>query len=289
MILESSYKYFYESLLQHYSQREARQITDRVYESVTTLSPVKRILNREQEMLPEQEKLLEQMQLALLRHEPLQYVLKEAWFYKRPFYVDKNVLIPRPETEELVEWILTDMKEIPKRPEPLRVLDMGTGSGCIAISIKKEYPETAVWAMDKFEAALKIARINARALQADMNFVCADLLNEGWESQIPEIDILVSNPPYIPESERPGLQLHVAGQEPDAALFVPDNDPFIFYKAILEISRKKLRSGGKVYMELHEESGPEIKQLCREALTDVILKKDLNGKDRMICGQLSAF
>ncbi len=287
MTVQASYRQFYESLHRSYALREARQMADRVYEKVTGLSPTARIVTPETELMPVQEKRLARIQLDLLDHIPLQYVLNEAWFFKHCFAVDKNVLIPRPETEELVEWVLQDIKDTVAIDKALRLLDVGTGSGCIAISIKKENQKVEMWAMDQSEGALKIARKNATDLQVEIHFIQADLLQAGWERQIPVMDVLVSNPPYIPISEKKDMDPNVAGQEPDGALFVPDEDPFIFYKAILQLVQKKLRNGGKVYVELHEEYGKEIKKLFSEVLEEVTLRKDLNGRDRMVSGRFS--
>ena len=200
--------------------------------------------------------------------EPLQYLVGEAEFYGRRFRVEKEVLIPRPETEELVAWIAHDEKGA------VRMLDIGTGSGA------------EVYAADISEQALAIAAENARALEAKVVFRRADALKELAEVFPEPFDVLVSNPPYVPESDRAGMHANVRDHEPALALFVPDDDRIRFYRAIARAGRKMLRPGGRLYFEIYEHAAEEvIRMLDEERYTDTLLRRDLFGKPRMICSK----
>ena len=212
--------------------------------------------------------------------EPLQYLVGEAEFYGRCFRVGKEVLIPRPETEELVAWIAHDEKGA------VRMLDIGTGSGCIAATLALEMPEAEVYAADISEQALAMAAENARALEAKVVFRRADALKELAEVFPEPFDVLVSNPPYVPESDRAGMHANVRDHEPALALFVPDDDRIRFYRAIARAGRKMLRPGGRLYFEIYEHAAEEvIRMLDEERYTDTLLRRDLFGKPRMICSK----
>ncbi|MHA7129574.1 peptide chain release factor N(5)-glutamine methyltransferase [Algoriphagus namhaensis] len=208
--------------------------------------------------------------------EPIQYILGSAPFYGREFLVTKATLIPRNETEELVHWIA---KENPSGG--LRILDIGTGTGCIPISLFLEMSRPKVYGMDIAGEALEVARMNAQKLEATVEFMQRDILNELPE--VEAVDILVSNPPYIPESGKLEMHRNVLDHEPEIALFVPDEDPLLFYFAIADKGRKLLKPGGKLYFEIHEAFGLEVKSILAEmGYTDIQLRQDLNGKDRMV-------
>jgi release factor glutamine methyltransferase len=214
----------------------------------------------------------------LLKHEPVQYILEEAEFFGRKFFVSQGVLIPRPETEELVKLILDE-----NRNKNFTLLDIGTGSGCIAITIAKEAEAASAFAIDKSEKALSIASRNAGALNAKVNFIKADIFN--FKNELPSLDVIVSNPPYIPEMERSSLEKNVTLFEPESALFVPDHDPLVFYKKIIDVFYGNLKERGKFYFEIHENFGAEIKQLLEKNLKDVRIIKDMSGKDRIATGK----
>jgi release factor glutamine methyltransferase len=228
----------------------------------------------------------------LMIGKPVQYVLGHAWFYGMKFIVNENVLIPRPETEELVEWI-TELKiknvkqsEIPifhfgKR---LKIIDIGTGSGCIAIALKKKWPDANVSALDISDGALQIARQNAESNQADVTFLKGDiLLKQHLEITKTKFDLIVSNPPYVRKTEMDGMNASVKNYEPHLALFVEGEDPLIFYKYIADFAKQHLVLNGKLYFEINQELGQEVKQLLIEkGFKDVELKKDLSGNYRMI-------
>lgn len=208
---------------------------------------------------------------------PIQHVLGKAWFYGHEFIVNKHVLIPRPETEELVDLII---KESQQR-KGLKILDIGTGSGCIPISLKLGMPEIQIYGMDVSDEALKVARENAECLQADVNFIHQDIFNEKTDLQ--KVDILVSNPPYVPESEKKTMQKEVLLHDPHLALFVADDNPLVFYKRIADIGKDILNNRGKLYFEIHEKFGGEVVHLLKEeGFQDIRLIKDIHNKDRIV-------
>lgn len=209
---------------------------------------------------------------------PVQYILQEAWFYKMKFKVSPAVLIPRDETEELVDLIIRD-EEIGGKSSQ-RLLDIGTGSGCIAITLKKKLPWIAVCAMDVSEEALAIAKINAQDHDVAIQFILADVLNYAS----PEVfDIIVSNPPYVKDDERDAMHKNVLTYEPHIALFVRNDDPLIFYRAIATLALKNLKQGGVLYFEINEYLGPEMMALMTSlGFQDIKLHKDLQLKDRML-------
>jgi release factor glutamine methyltransferase len=199
--------------------------------------------------------------------------------------VNKHVLIPRPETEELVEWVIETLKEWPQKTDrQYKMLDVGTGSGCIAIALQKNLPAYfESWACDINDEALTVARKNADDNKALVDFIQLDLLDEHQRKQLPHIDVIVSNPPYIPQKEKEKMQDNVVQYEPSMALFVPDNDPLQFYKALIAFGKEKLQSGGYLFVDVHENYGTETKELIETAgYKEVEMKKDLQGKHRMI-------
>lgn len=222
---------------------------------------------------------LESFIQRLLDHEPIQYILQEAYFYNWTFFVSPSVLIPRPETEELVDMIL---KENTFLPSP-KILDIGTGSGCIAITLAKERPDAEVHALDISKEALDVARQNAQKLSAKVYFSQADILSGYLEAG--GFDILVSNPPYVLQKEKSTMATHVLEHEPHRALFVPDHDPLKFYKAILDFSKSKLKPNGKIYFEINEKYPTETIQLMEShGFINAEVISDLNGKSRMAKG-----
>ena len=213
------------------------------------------------------------------RHEPIQYVLGKAEFYGRAFAVDGSVLIPRPETELLIRAVLKEKKFSPT------ILDIGTGSGCIAITLAVEIPSSEVYAIDISEEALTVAQQNAKNLKAKVNFSKFDILaNEKLEHRF---DIIVSNPPYIAEREKKEMNSNVLDFEPPLALFVTDKDPLVFYKAIARRGKSLLKPGGKIFVEINELFGKELKQHFRnEGYSNVSIEKDINNKDRILMAEL---
>ena len=225
---------------------------------------------------------------------PLQYVVGTAEFYGRRFAVREGVLIPRPETEELVDRIVRserDAQSAPSQqagevPGTIRILDVGTGSGCIAASLALELPEAEVFAAEIADEALAVAEENFRRLGARVTLRRADALN-GLEAQFPEkFDLIVSNPPYVPASDRAAMHPNVRDHEPAVALFVPDDDPLCFYRAIARAGRRMLRPGGRLWFEIYEHAAEAMREmLAGEGYTDMIVYKDLFDKDRITCSR----
>lgn len=280
-------------LADNYEPAEAIRMASMVMEKITGFYGGYRALQRSRELDAAQEMQLRNMYEKLAQHEPVQYVLEEAWFYDFPLYVDTNVLIPRPETEELVEWILNDVKAsgkpvFDKAPTDadltteLKILDVGTGSGCIALALKRKMPRAEIWGCDTSDGALTVARRNGSKLDVRVDFVGLDFLDPAQRRQLPTVDIVVSNPPYIPLSDKASMQPNVLNHEPHLALFVPNEDPLLFYRALAHFGHQRLYEGGALYMEIHEELGPAVCQLMQAEGYQPSLRKDLQGKDRMV-------
>lgn len=234
------------------------------------------VLDEPLDLDEEQGERIEESITRLLRFEPIQYIQRKARFLGRDFHVEPGVLIPRPETEELVERMLK------KVPAKARIADIGTGSGCIAVTLALEVPGAQVQAWDISEAALQVAKQNAQALQANVDFIQRDVLV--WEPEEREaLDIIVSNPPYVTEAERDEMEPNVLLYEPEGALFVPNNDPLRFYRRIGQLGRDLLVPGGKLYFEINRAHGEETCALLRrQGYTDVHTDKDLSGNDRFV-------
>lgn len=274
---------FKEKIKALYEDREADNITDWVFENVTGLKKWER-KNKQHDELPDIHLIqLKKYLDELLQWKPVQYVLNEAWFYKRKFYVNENVLIPRPETEELVEWVIHDLNG--KGINKIHLIDIGTGSGCIPVSLKKELPALSVTAIDISENAIAVAQKNAAALKAEINFLSLDFLRESEWQSLEQYDIIISNPPYIPKREKGILAKNVIDYEPDIALFIEDGDPFIFYKKIAVFAQSHLQKNGKIYVEVHEEYAKNVKSIFENASFISIIKKDIYGKERMVSAE----
>ena len=223
--------------------------------------------------------------LSQLKQErPIQHILGKAHFCELEFRVDENVLIPRPETEELVYWIINEVQKGDPREE-VKILDIGTGSGCIAISLAKNLPNAKVYALDISKKALQIAGENAMDNGVDIVFLEADILSlEGFKDKF---DVIVSNPPYVRELEKLEMKNNVVEHEPGLALFVSDGDPLIFYKKITRFALSHLKKGGVLFFEINQYLGEEMKQLLEaENFSEIELRKDMFGNDRMLKGQL---
>ncbi len=216
----------------------------------------------------------------LMKYEPVQYVTGKADFYGRDFIVTRDVLIPRNETEELVMRILNDYKCF--EGERLDVLDIGTGSGCIAITLSLENPRFRVMAIDNSEKALEVAAMNASRLSAAVEFAKDDILNPVVVNKR-KFDIIISNPPYVTESEKAYMRKNVLDYEPENALFVTDENPLVFYKQIIRLSETMLGKGGRIYFEINEKFGDLFSQsVDLQSFESVELYRDLNGKDRIV-------
>ena len=260
---------------------ELNPILSILIEHITGWDQLHQALHKDQPISVEQRLAFEKAATELAAGRPIQYITGKAWFMGEPYTVNDQVLIPRPETEELVDWII-EYAEI--KGKALRILDIGTGSGCIAIAIKKALPEAKVSAIDISTNALKIAASNADGLNTEIEFIPLDILNTAFLPD--QYDVIVSNPPYIPLQEMKNMELQVTDYEPNIALFVPDEDPLVFYKAIARLAKLHLVSNGQLFFEIHYDQGDAMITLLDEMHFHAELRADLFGKDRMIRASL---
>ncbi len=218
---------------------------------------------------------------------PIQHITNKAYFLDLELFVDKNVLIPRPETEELVMWIVEKRKTyLPPNPSP-KILDIGTGSGCIALSLKQLMPDKEVFALDVSEQALAITKKNALANNLAINYLQLDILNESSWQQLEKFDVIVSNPPYITQAEKTKMHPNVLNNEPALALFVTDEQPLLFYEKICDFALQNLYPNGFLFFEINEYFGKETLALMEQkGFVNCELKQDISGKDRMVFGAL---
>lgn len=273
-----TYRELWRTLEPLYGNGEARAVTDYVLDVCFGLSKADIMCGAVEEMTAEKTAELNKIFGRLTEGEPVQYVLGRAEFCGRWFSVRPGVLIPRPETEELCAWITADSKA---SASP-KVLDIGTGSGCIAITLQLDMPESKVTAWDISADALDVARENAQQLGANVNFVKLDALNAKPEG---EWDVIVSNPPYICEKEKKDMAVNVLEHEPHKALFVPDADPLLFYRAITRLAVQTLSKGGRLYFEINPIYADDTCRMMQaEGMTAVELRSDMYGKQRMAKG-----
>lgn len=267
-----------EQLATLYDSGEARSIARIVFEDALRVHD----LQSKAPLFNIQEEELNEIKVRLLQKEPVQYILGQADFYGLKFKVNQNVLIPRQETEELVYWVLeTIQKEIKK--SDLKLLDIGTGTGCIPITLKKKVPQLNIDALDLSQDALEIAALNANIHKTSITFLKYDILNQLEWQILSQYNIIVSNPPYIPQRERTLLPAYVVDFEPAIALFVNDENPLLFYDAIADFAASHLVTDGYLFFECNEFNAPEVVQLLEnKGFKQVLLQKDINGKDRMI-------
>lgn len=264
-----------------YPDVEARQIAEMIILAKGRISRNDLLIEPNVELeIPEFETVCDELR----SWRPVQYIVGKADFADMELTVREGVLIPRPETEELVDWVAREAKE------GARILDVCTGSGCIAIALRRMVPSSEVWAMDISPEALAIARENGAEYAPEVRFVEGDALVD-FSTQFKGVmfDAIVSNPPYIPERDRALMRPNVTEHEPDIALFVEDSDPLIFYRAIAQTGRKMLNADGHLYFEIYESLVEEmVAMLEREGYTEVTVKEDFRGKPRMICARVSS-
>lgn len=224
---------------------------------------------------------LRQLETALTRletQEPIQYILEEAYFCGLSLRVSSATLIPRPETEELVAWIIEDYKSV---EQPIKAMDIGTGSGCIALALKKEWKESEITAIDISKEALEVAKYNAKSLELSIEFMQLNILDGDLQKE--NLDFIVSNPPYVCETEKKEMRSNVLDYEPDLALFVADSNPLLFYRRILEVAQKTVKEEGSVYFEINENFALETIELAkRSGWGNTKLKRDIFERDRML-------
>lgn len=271
------YRHYLNELQGIYNISEATAITSLVFEEKATVIRTDIVLFPEKNIDDNLKKILDDILQELLTQKPVQYILGSTIFHHLPFNVNEHVLIPRPETEELVQWIIDDNKN-----EPLRLLEIGTGSGCIPVALMKSMPSLEITSIDISYEALRVAKKNADINKTAIDFRQLDFLNINLWQQLPSFDIIVSNPPYIPLNEKEQLDKNVTIYEPPTALFVPDKSPFLFYDAIASFAICHLNKTGKIYVEVHEDFAKDTALLFEKIFSKVEIKKDINEKDRMI-------
>ena len=272
---------FLEILKEEYPPHEVNSFFNLLTEAFLGMTRLQVALDPDKEISEQEQQKLEDALQRLQKHEPIQYILGETEFFGLTFKVDKNVLIPRPETEELVEWILSDVKD---REQTISILDIGAGSGCIAISLAKNISHAKVTAIDISEGALEIAKTNAENNKVNVEFIQQDIL--GAETLPSKYDIIVSNPPYVRELEKKEMQANVLNNEPAGAMYVKDEDPLVFYRKITALAKENLEPGGALYFEINQYLGEETKALLTNNYFTASLKKDIFGSDRMLKGEI---
>jgi release factor glutamine methyltransferase len=277
MKLSEAYQDFVKNISIIYPQREAENIAHLVTEKITRVIHGS-IRNTDLSLNDDEIGQIQSVEKKLLNNEPVQYILNEAWFYDAPFYVDHNVLIPRPETEELVDWMIRENKH----KESFSILEIGAGSGCIPITLKRKLPQAKVMSCDISQGALEVAKRNAAQLQAEVEFLQLDILNPKNWMQLPMVDIIVSNPPYITNDEKTTIAKNVIDNEPGVALFVPDDNPLVFYEVIAVLGKTHLKPHGCIYVEINEGLGNQVKSLFNKNQYNAELRKDMQEKDRMV-------
>lgn len=276
-------KAFYDlknALLALYDEGESTAAAHIILEHITDEDKLQRLTDKDKEFTTAQQEQYETIKEKLLRATPIQYVVGKAWFRGREFAVNENALIPRPETEELVDWIIADVRAAGTKPS---ILDIGAGSGCISVSLKLDIPETMVTACDVSVGAMLVARTNANVMGADISLQHIDFLQESQRALLGVYDIIVSNPPYIPDTQKDSIHANVLDHEPHVALFVSGGDPLLFYRLIADFGKKHLTERGIIYCELDYDYAVEARQLFEDkGYKNVEIRKDMSGNTRML-------
>jgi len=261
-----------------YAKGEIESLVFLIFEKLKGYSRTQFLLANEEKLSDDDIIEIGKIIARLKNHEPIQYILGMTEFYGLPFYAVPGVLIPRPETEELVQWIIQE-----NRHTNPTILDIGTGTGCIAISLRKNIPQSTVLACDISPVCIETARRNSQLNTSEISVFEYDILNGIPEVKFPDLDVIVSNPPYIRETEKSLMEKNVLGYEPELALFVADEKPLIFYERIADFARIHLKNQGWLYFEINEAFGQECcEMLQKKGYSEIVLKMDINGKDRMI-------
>ena len=262
-----------------YGEAEARQIAEMVLESRGVSRNMLLVEPNEELQFPDLDSVINDIRAW----RPVQYIIGTAEFAGMDFEVSDAVLIPRPETEELVDWIASEVGD------SASILDVGTGSGCIAIALSRAVSGSSVWALDISAEALAVARRNGAKYAPDVRFVEGDALSDFSALFAEKFDVVVSNPPYIPDSDSRLMRRNVTDYEPHTALFVPDNDSLLFYRSIARTALKMLKAEGKLYFEIYESLAEEMKVMLRaEGYEEIVVREDFRGKPRMICAKVSS-
>ncbi|EKT4498247.1 peptide chain release factor N(5)-glutamine methyltransferase [Flavobacterium psychrophilum] len=280
MLIKNYRTQFVQALASIFDEKEIESFFYIILEAFHQLKRVDLVLSPDLKLDNIQLLQWETVLLQLKEQKPIQYILGETQFFGLPFYVNKNTLIPRPETEELVEWIIKENLKISSLKN-LKILDIGTGSGCIAISLAKNLPNASVFAIDVSDKALATAQKNAVLNEVDITFIEKNILQTEDLNQ--EFDIIVSNPPYVRNLEKKEIHKNVLEYEPHLALFVENNDSLLFYRKITELATRNLSNNGQLYFEINQYLGKETVELLEKYnFKNTTLKKDIYGNDRMI-------
>lgn len=279
--MQKSIEYIKQQLQGQYPDAEIRSFINLLLQKVTGFNRTQLIVNKNTIFSEEQTVLVQAFVEKLKKFVPLQYVLGETEFYGLQFQLTPEVLIPRPETEELIEWIA----KLENQNSHISILDLGTGSGCIAISLKNIFENASVFATDISDNALRVAKLNGHNLNLKVHFYQSDILKMQPEKN--RWDVIVSNPPYIPVAEMKEMLANVVDYEPHTALFVPNEKPLLFYDAIAEYALNSLKPSGKLFFEIHRDFGTQcVEMLLSKGFSQIELKKDLSGNDRMIKAEI---
>ena len=262
-----------------YGEAEARQIAEMVLESRGVSRNMLLVEPNEELQFPDLDSVINDIRAW----RPVQYIIGTAEFAGMDFEVSDAVLIPRPETEELVDWIASEVCD------SASILDVGTGSGCIAIALSRAVSGSSVWALDISADALAVARRNGAKYAPDVRFVEGDALSDFSALFAEKFDVVVSNPPYIPDSDSCLMRRNVTDYEPHTALFVPDNNPLLFYRSIARTALRMLKAEGKLYFEIYELLADEMQRMLQdEGYEEIVVREDFRGKPRMICARVSS-
>ncbi len=276
--MQQAYYHLSRSLTGVYDEREASAIAHEYMGHLTGLDRTSRLIHKDQPLTSEQQVVFEAAVASLVRAVPLQYVTHSAWFMGREFFVDERVLIPRPETEELVNRVVAFCAPL---TGPLSILDMGTGSGCIAVSLSARVRGAGIVAVDKSRGALEVAQKNAAGLA--IRFLEVDFLDDAQRDTLPVFDVIVSNPPYIPVCKREEMHTNVKDHEPALALFVANDNPLLFYRAIAEFGKTHLAPGGAIFCELEQSMATQCLEMFKAmGYPHAQVHKDMHGNDRML-------
>ncbi|WP_430399118.1 peptide chain release factor N(5)-glutamine methyltransferase [Flavobacterium sp.] len=292
MIIKELKTYFFNELIEIHGIDEVESFYFILTEYLHGLKRIDLALNPNFEISEEEVRKWEAIISELKTEKPIQYIIGETWFYDSKFYVNEHTLIPRPETEELVDWIVSKFPKT-QNPKAITVLDIGTGTGCIPISIKKNIPQAEVFAIEISEEALKVAKRNAVENKVEVHFILQNILEvenlslslraESRSLNSGKFDVIVSNPPYVRNLEKQEIKKNVLEYEPHLALFVEDNDALLFYRKIVQLAKESLTESGQLFFEINQYLGEETVELLEQlGFKNIELKKDIYGNDRMI-------
>ncbi len=284
LTIKDLFDHFLQELSSIYDENEARNVTYRVFENVFKARKLDIQRHFSQQVSDDQKQLLDELLKRLKQNEPVQYVTGEATFYGLTFKVTPQIMIPRPETEELVQWVVNECrKRFPQKQGSPSILDIGTGTGCIAIVLKKLLPKATVIGTDYADEIIEIANNNAKRQNVKAKFMTQDIFEEKKWKKIGPYDVVVSNPPYISDEEKAHMDEHVLAYEPEKALFPAKNDPLSFYTKISSFAQQRLNNGGLLFFELNQYKAKDIETIVEEhGFEDIVVKKDMNNNERLL-------